>query len=161
MGDDVDARVEGGGGEDCFVEVLERVGALHLEGAHRAGEDDGDVELAVELFVDPLPGFAEGVGAVEDDDPVARGVVGVRADDEADGVGDALAVGVAHVERVFLHELEGVELCVLEAEEAQHLLDDGGPVAEVPSTFVVRFFDGAAGGYKRDLTHRRKVTRGV
>jgi len=43
----IDAWGQEGGGEDGFVEVLEGVGAFHFEGAHGAGEDDGDMELAV------------------------------------------------------------------------------------------------------------------
>ena len=70
----IDAWGQEGGGEDGFVEVLEGVGAFHFEGAHGAGEDDGDMEVLVfgEVFdegvVEEVAGLAEGVGAVEDDD---------------------------------------------------------------------------------------------
>jgi len=124
VGDDIDGGVEDGRGEEGFVEVLEGVGAFHFEGAHRAGEDDGDGELVVgvwvldEGFVEPFPGFTEGVGAVEDDDAsagvgVGEGIVGEGADDEFDGVEDSGAIGVGEIEGILLHELEGVDLGVV------------------------------------------------
>ena len=123
VGDDIDTRFEDGGGEDGFVEVLEGVGAFHFEGTHRARQDDGDGELLVwfgvfdEGFVEPVAGFTQGVGAVEDDDSSAGawiddGVVGGGSDDEFDGVEDSCSVGVGEVEGVLLHELEGVDLGV-------------------------------------------------
>ncbi len=47
VGDDEDAGGQESGGEDGFVEVLEGVGAFHLEGTHRASEDDGDMEMLI------------------------------------------------------------------------------------------------------------------
>jgi len=123
VGDDIDGGVEDGRGKDGFVEVLKGVGAFHFEGAHRAGQDDGDIELLVwvgvfdEGFVEPVSGFAQGVGAVEDDDSsaavgIGEGVVGCGSDDESDGVEDSGSVRAGEVEGVLLHELEGVDLGV-------------------------------------------------
>jgi len=85
----IDSWGEEAGGEDCFVDVLEGVGAFHLEGAHRAGEDDGDGEGVVgvgvldEGLVEPVAGFTQGIGAVEDDDASA-----------AVGIGEGVVLGV-------------------------------------------------------------------
>ena len=124
VGDDIDGGVEDGGGEEGFVEVLEGVGAFHFEGAHGAGEDDGDGELVAiggvldECLVEPVACVAEGIGAVEDDNAsagagVGEGVIGEGADDEFDGVEDSGAIGVGEIEGILLHELEGVDLGVV------------------------------------------------
>lgn len=68
MGDYIDSWCEEACGEDCFVEVLECVGAFHFEGAHGACEDDGDMDGVADSFLEPFSGLAQGVGAVEDDD---------------------------------------------------------------------------------------------
>ncbi len=78
-----------------------------------------------ECLVEEVAGVAEGVGAVEDDDSRAEGLVGGGlvgggvvfgwwwADDQADSIEDSLAVLVGEIERILLHELEGVDLDVL------------------------------------------------
>lgn len=102
--------------------------------------------------MEPFSGFTQGVCTVEDDDAstgvgVCDGVglgVGGGAYDETDGVEDSLAVGVCEIEGILLHELEGVDLGVLVAEEAEHLLDDRGAVCEGSCVFIVGFLDGSA-----------------
>jgi len=155
VGDDIDSWSEEPGGEDRFVEVLECVGAFHLEGAHGAGQDDGDGEGVVGLgvldegLVEPFAGFTQGVCAVEDDDAAAAvgvcdGVIGGGTYDEADSIEDSLAVCVGQIQRILLHELECIDLGVFVAEEAEHLLDDRGAVHEGSCVLIVGFLDGSA-----------------
>ncbi len=91
---------------------MERVGAFHLEGTHRARQNDGDgwvFDLVIEVFA----GLAEGVCAVEDDDPDAVGGVVFGAGEQIDGSGDSSTVRVGEIERIFGHQLESIDVDVL------------------------------------------------
>lgn len=155
MRDDPDTGREGARGEDGFVQVLERVGPFHLEWAHCTGEDHRDRGVA-QMLVQELTGLAQGVGAVQDDD--ARAVR--RVVEKLDRTQDPPTVGVRHLQRVLLHQLQGIDVRILEPEQPEHLLHDRGSVGERARLLVVRFLDGPAGRNERDLSHLRKIIPG-
>ena len=152
MGHGVDGRGENAGGEDGLGEVLERVGTLHFEGAHRSGEDDGNPWSGVG-GVEGFAGDVERVGAVEDHDPAALGREAGRTSGGVNGFDDAAAIVVGHVKAVLGHQLDDADDGVFEAESAEHVANEGSPVLKASRDFVVGFLDGAAGRDEGDIPH--------
>ena len=62
--------------------------------------------------------LTQGIGPVEDDDAAAVS----RVIKQLDGPKNSLAIGVGQVQRVLLHQLQGIDVRVLKAEQAEHLL---------------------------------------
>ena len=91
---------------------MERVGAFHLEGTHRAGQDDGD-GWVFDFFVEVFAGVAEGVCAVKDDDADAVGGVVFGAGEQVNGASNSSAIRIIEIERILGHELEGVDVDIL------------------------------------------------
>ena len=116
--DDEDARREQARGKQALGKVLQSVAALKAQGRHGPGQDDRNFKAGKggrgscrRRPFKKQPGLNHGVGAMRDDDGGAFGGKLGHA------IPDLGAIGVGHLEDVFVHQVDGADFGVGQAEQ--------------------------------------------
>ena len=76
-----------------------------------------------------------------------------------DAIPDLSPVGVGHLKAVFVHQMEGADVGIGQAEHPQIAFQLGGAILDHALLFRVDLFDGSARGQQKDALHRSPLLR--